>query len=44
MSYSSKVISVFICYNLLMLFYPFYTESYNNVANVISPDSNEKRI
>ncbi|MGI6772788.1 MAG: hypothetical protein GX264_01540 [Clostridiales bacterium] len=42
MSYSSKVISVFICYNLLMLFYPFYTESYNNVANVISPDSNER--
>lgn len=42
MSYSSKVVAVFICYNLLMLFFPFYQESYNNIANVISPDSNER--
>ena len=41
MSYSSKVISVFICYNLLMLFYPSIL-SHINVANVISPDSNER--
>ncbi len=42
MSYSSKVAAVFICFNLLQCFYPFYQQAYTDLANVISPNSHER--
>ena len=42
MSYTGKVTSVFICYNLLQCFFPFYVQSYSDIANVISPNSHER--
>lgn len=42
MSYMQKVIAVFLCYNLLQLFYPFFQQAYTDLANVISPNSHER--
>ncbi|MGN0521499.1 MAG: MFS transporter [Eubacterium sp.] len=42
MSYTEKILAVFICYNLLQCFYPFYQSSYTDLANVISPNSFER--
>lgn len=42
MSYMQKVIAVFLCYNLLQCFYPFFQQAYTDLANVISPNSNER--
>ncbi len=42
MSYSGKVAAVFICYNLLQLFSPFYGQAYSDIVNVISPNSHER--
>lgn len=42
MSYMQKVISVFVCYNLLQCFYPFFQQAYTDLANVISPNSHER--
>lgn len=42
MSYSQKIAAVFICYNLLQCFYPFFQNSYTDLANVISPNSYER--
>ena len=37
-----KVIAVFLCYNLLQCFYPFFQQAYTDLANVISPNSHER--
>lgn len=42
MSYMQKVIAVFLCYNLLQCFYPFFQQAYTDLANVISPNSDER--
>lgn len=42
MSYMQKAAAVFICYNLLQCCYPFYQNSYTDLANVISPNSHER--
>lgn len=42
MSYMQKVAAVFICYNLLQCFYPFFQQAYTDLANVISPNSHER--
>lgn len=42
MSYMQKVIAVFLCYNLLQCFYPFFQQAYTDLANVISPNSPER--
>lgn len=42
MSYMQKAAAVFICYNLLQCFYPFFQNSYTDLANVISPNSHER--
>lgn len=42
MSYMQKVIAVFLCYNLLQCFYPFFLQAYTDLANVISPNSHER--
>ena len=42
MSYMHKVIAVFLCYNLLQCFYPFFQQAYTDLANVISPNSHER--
>lgn len=42
MSYMQKVIAVFLCYNLLQCFYPFFQQAYTDLANVISPSSHER--
>lgn len=42
MSYMQKVIAVFLCYNLLWCFYPFFQQAYTDLANVISPNSHER--
>lgn len=42
MSYMQKVIAVFLCYNLLQCFYPFFQQAYTDLANVISPNSYER--
>lgn len=42
MSYMQKVIVVFLCYNLLQCFYPFFQQAYTDLANVISPNSHER--
>lgn len=42
MSYMQKVIAVFLCYNLLQCFYPFFQQAYTDIANVISPNSHER--
>lgn len=42
MSYAEKVAAVFICYNLLQCFYPFFQNSFTDLANVISPNSHER--
>ena len=42
MSYMQKVIAVFLCYNLLRCFYPFFQQAYTDLANVISPNSHER--
>lgn len=42
MSYLQKVAAVFICYNLLQCFYPFFYQAYTDLANVISPNSHER--
>lgn len=42
MSYMQKVIAVFVCYNLLQCFYPFFQQAYTDLANVISPNSHER--
>lgn len=42
MSYMQKVIAVFLCYNLLQCFYPFFYQAYTDLANVISPNSHER--
>lgn len=42
MSYMQKVLAVFICYNLIQLFFPFYQNSYNDLVNVMSPNSHER--
>ena len=42
MSYMQKVIAVFLCYNLLQRFYPFFQQAYTDLANVISPNSHER--
>lgn len=42
MSYMQKVAAVFICYNLLQCFYPFFQQAYTDLANVISPNSYER--
>lgn len=42
MSYMQKVIAVFLCYNLLQCFYPFFQQAYTDLANVMSPNSHER--
>lgn len=42
MSYTQKGLSVFIFYNLIQLCYPFYQNSYTDLANVMSPNSYER--
>ncbi len=42
MSYMQKVIAVFLCYNLLQCFYPFFQQAYTDLTNVISPNSHER--
>ncbi len=42
MSYMQKAAAVFIFYNLLQCFYPFFQNSYTDLANVISPNSHER--
>lgn len=42
MSYMQKVIAVFLCYNLLQCFYPFFQQAHTDLANVISPNSHER--
>lgn len=42
MSYMQKVIAVFLCYNLLQCFYPFFQQAYTDLASVISPNSHER--
>lgn len=42
MSYMQKVIAVFLLYNLLQCFYPFFQQAYTDLANVISPNSHER--
>lgn len=42
MSYMQKVIAVFLCYNLLQCFFPFFQQAYTDLANVISPNSHER--
>lgn len=42
MAYSQKVAAVFICFNLLQCFFPFFQNSYTDLANVISPNSHER--
>ena len=42
MSYMQKVIAVFLCYNLLQCFYPFFQQAYTDLANAISPNSHER--
>lgn len=42
MSYNQKALSVFVFYNLIQLCYPFYQNSYTDLANVISPNSHER--
>ncbi|MEE0479987.1 MAG: MFS transporter [Acutalibacteraceae bacterium] len=42
MSYMQKAIAVFLCYNLLQCFYPFFQQAYTDLANVISPNSHER--
>lgn len=42
MSYMQKVIAIFLCYNLLQCFYPFFQQAYTDLANVISPNSHER--
>ena len=42
MPYMQKVIAVFLCYNLLQCFYPFFQQAYTDLANVISPNSHER--
>ena len=42
MSYMQKVIAVFLGYNLLQCFYPFFQQAYTDLANVISPNSHER--
>lgn len=42
MSYMQKVIAVFLCYNLLQCFYPFFQQAYTDLANVISPNPHER--
>lgn len=42
MSYMQKVIAVFLCYNLLQCFYPFFQQACTDLANVISPNSHER--
>lgn len=42
MSYMEKVMAVFICYNAIQLFYPFYQNAYTDLVNVMSPNSHER--
>lgn len=42
MSYMQKVIAVFLCYNLLQCFYPFFQQAYTDLATSISPNSHER--
>lgn len=42
MQYFSKVIAVFICYNLIQVVSPFFTDAYSNLAYIMSPDSQER--
>lgn len=42
MPYSGKVVAVFVFYNLIQCFYPFFQNSYNDLVNVLSPNSYER--
>ncbi|MFR6066324.1 MAG: MFS transporter [Eubacterium sp.] len=42
MSYDQRLWSLFITYMLLQLCYPFYDQAYTTLAQVMSPDSNER--
>ncbi|MCC8016156.1 MAG: MFS transporter [Clostridiales bacterium] len=42
MEYNQKLWSLFIVYMLLQLCYPFYDQAYTTLAQVMSPDSNER--
>ncbi len=42
MSYAEKVAAVFICFNILQCFSPFYMNCFTDLANVISPNSQER--
>lgn len=42
MSYNQKLWSLFAVYMLLQLCYPFYDQSYTTLAQVMSPNSNER--
>lgn len=42
MSYMQKSVAVFVCFNLLQFFFPFYKQAYTDLANVISPNSHER--
>lgn len=42
MSYNGKAIAVFIFYNLIQCFYPFFQNCYNDLVNVLSPNSYER--
>ncbi|MDR1629750.1 MAG: MFS transporter [Oscillospiraceae bacterium] len=42
MSYAQKFVTVLVLYELLQIFFPFYRESYDNLARVMSPSSQER--
>lgn len=42
MSYWEKVVAVFIFYNLIQCTYPFFQNCYNDLVNVLSPNSYER--
>ncbi len=42
MSYMEKVIAVFVCYNLVQCFHPFFQNAYTDLVNVMSPNSHER--
>lgn len=42
MDYSQKLVSVFIVYNILQLFSPFYSAAYSGLVQVLSPNTKER--
>ena len=42
MSYNGKAVAVFVFYNLIQCFFPFFQNCYNDLVNVLSPNSYER--